>query len=54
MPLPIDIGKAVVCDGRSNSACGLSGGHSHCGMVAIKLKKIVLQPNSILKKCEGN
>jgi hypothetical protein len=35
MPLPIDVGKVVVQNGRPNSVCGLNFCHSHVGTATI-------------------
>ena len=40
MPLPIDVGKAVVWGGRPNSFCGLSFHLSHHGTESMLLKKL--------------
>ena len=39
-PLPIDVSKAVLQDGRQNSVCGLSFGISHGMTIDDELKKI--------------
>ena len=39
-PLPIDVGKAVVQEGRPNSVCGLSVGPSHGRTRDDELKKM--------------
>ena len=53
-PLPIDVSKAVLQDGRQNSVCVLSFGLSHGMTIDDELKKIRHSSEAFVKNCKGH
>ena len=53
-PLPIDVSKAVLQDGRQNSVCGLSFGLCHGMTIDDELKKIRHSYETFVINCKGH